>query len=130
MLVPLRCVVVALLAGRRRATAEPSTRRRTAAAGAVATAQPLVASVATPPMLELADVGRRGLGDRPHLGVSSAVLVLLTACCYVVLAVAFGANAARPRLAASWRQLRRDVAIGAIAYSRRSCPSTRFSTAC
>jgi membrane protease YdiL (CAAX protease family) len=54
--------------------------------------------------------------------VQSAMTILLAACCYVLLAVAFAATGMDLGLPCNWSQFRRDVRIGATAWAASLVP--------
>jgi membrane protease YdiL (CAAX protease family) len=126
MLAPLAIAVSStLLAGPHYdPTAEATTLSATAAAGAVG-APPAAwfgSNAAASPVLNLT----RRMSDpgvtAGRLWASATMTVLMAACCYLLLIVAFGATPQDLGLPISWRQACGDVKIGAVAVAASLVP--------
>lgn len=106
------------------ATAETTTLSATAAASAVG-APPAAwfgSSAAAAPVLHLtrrmSDVG----STTGRIWASAAMTLLLAACSYLLLIIAFGAKSQDLGLPRDWRQACRDVKIGAVAWAASLVP--------
>jgi membrane protease YdiL (CAAX protease family) len=106
------------------ATAETTTLSASAAAGAVG-APPAAwfgSSAAAAPVLHLTRRMSDAGATTGRIWASAAMTLLLAACCYLLLTVAFGAKPQDLGLPSDWRQACGDVKIGAVAWAASLVP--------